>query len=246
MMIFDIDDTLIGADRAPLEELQNIIKENEDHIAFGVATGRTIDSAREVLSENNFILPDLIISSVGSEIYYKDKENNYISSRGWEKHISHLWKKEKILNLLDEFDFIELQEDETQRKHKVSYYLDADESKLKDIREKLMKYKIKANLIISHNKFLDILPYRASKGRAVRYQSYRWNIALDNILVAGDSGNDEDMLRGELRAFVVGKHSKELEKLKGRRRIYFAEKAATAGILEGINYYNFLEKEIRW
>ena len=106
----------------------------------------------------------------------------------------------------------------------------------------LEKNKIKTNVIASHNAYLDFLPFRASKGRAIRYLSYRWNIPLDSILVAGDSGNDEDMLIGELLGVVVANHSDELSKLKGRRRIYFAEKSHAAGVIEGINYYQFLDR----
>ena len=88
---------------------------------------------------------------------------------------------------------------------------------------------------------MDVLPARASKGRAVRYLSYRWNIPYDSILVAGDSGNDEDMLSGELLGVVVANHSEELERLRGRRKIYFADQPYAAGIIEGINYYNILK-----
>jgi sucrose-phosphate synthase len=241
LMIFDIDDTLIGHEEAQ-EKLKQVILENQPQIGFGVATGRTIDSAIAVLKEHNFVMPDIIISSVGSEIYYKNKDDEYFYATGWDKHISHLWKRNKIVELLDEFDFLKLQEDETQRKYKISYYHEATEEQLNQVIEKLVKNNIKANFIISHKKYIDVLPYRASKGRAVRYMAYRWNIPHENILVAGDSGNDEDMLRGELLGIVVGQHSDELKKLKGRRRIYFAKEKATAGILEGAYYYNFFEK----
>jgi len=72
--------------------------------------------------------------------------------------------------------------------------------------------------------------------------SYKWNIALGNILVCGDSGNDEEMLRGEFLGVVVGNHSPELRRLKGVRGIYFAEGEYSGGILEGIEKYNFIEK----
>jgi sucrose-phosphate synthase len=83
------------------------------------------------------------------------------------------------------------------------------------------------------------LPYRASKRKAIRYLSYQWEIPLANFLVCGDSGNDEDMLRGEPRAVVVGNYSPELEPLKGLRNVYFAAQKFAGGILEGIEHYQF-------
>ncbi len=240
-MIFDIDDTLLG-DNEAAERMKKLIQENNIHIGFGVATGRTIDSAKEVLKENKFVLPDLIISSVGSEIYYRDHDN-YVLSTGWKAHISQGWKREQIFNTLSEFDFLDYQEEDTQRDFKVSYFIEDAENNYKKVIDWLVKNKMKANCILSHESYLDILPARASKGRAVRYIAYRWNLSHNNILVAGDSGNDEDMLTGELLGVVVGNHGSELKKLKGRRRIYFARKNRADGIIEGINYYNFLRKD---
>jgi sucrose-phosphate synthase len=39
---------------------------------------------------------------------------------------------------------------------------------------------------------------------------------------------------------VVGNHSPELTKLKGKSRIFFANGNYANGILEGLNHYNFL------
>jgi len=240
-MIFDIDDTLLGDEEAA-EKMKKIIHENNDHVGFGVATGRTINSAKNILKENNFILPDLIISSVGSEVYYRDKED-YVFSTGWEAHISQGWKRQQVVDVLADFDFLEYQEEETQRDFKVSYFIDEAEENYRKVVDTLVKKKIKVNCIISHHNYLDILPARASKGRAVRYIAYRWNMQHNNILVAGDSGNDEDMLTGELLGVVVGNHGEELNKLRGRRRIYFAKAERADGIIEGIENYNFLERK---
>ena len=52
----------------------------------------------------------------------------------------------------------------------------------------------KVNVIFSHQEFLDILPAGASKDKAIEFISNKWNIPLEIILVAGNSGNDEEML----------------------------------------------------
>ena len=58
--------------------------------------------------------------------------------------------------------------------------------------------------------------------------------------MAGDSGKDEDMLRGNMLGLVVGNYSPELTRLKGRERVYFAEGEYAWGILEGMQHYDFL------
>ncbi|NOY53345.1 MAG: HAD-IIB family hydrolase [Deltaproteobacteria bacterium] len=242
-IISDIDNTLIGNEEA-LEVLLERLNKNNESVGFGIATGRTIDSAMEVLQENDVPVPDLIISSVGAEIYYGP---DLVPDKGWESHISARWNREKIKQLLTEFDFLEIQEGETQRQFKLSYYIDGTHLNMSDtlarIHALLVENKCRYNLIFSHRQFIDILPYRASKGKAIRYLAYKWNTPLKNILVCGDSGNDEEMLRGEMPAIVVGNHSDELDHLKGSRNIYFSRDGFTAGILEGIENYRFLEMQ---
>ena len=103
----------------------------------------------------------------------------------------------------------------------------------------LRKRHLHANVGFSHGMYLDVLPVRASKGSAIRYLADKWGIPVDSILVAGDSGNDEEMLSGNTLGVVVGNHSPELEVLRDRERIYFAEGHYAWGILEGIDYYDF-------
>jgi sucrose-phosphate synthase len=81
------------------------------------------------------------------------------------------------------------------------------------------------------------LPWRASKGDALRYCALKWGFLINNLLVAGDSGNDVSMLRGNTRAVVVGNHSRELDRLRTHPNIYFAEGHYAWGILEGLAHY---------
>ncbi len=238
LIVTDIDQTLIGDDEA-LKEFICLVKTNKEEIGFTVATGRTVQSAVSVLEENKVHLPDVIISSVGTEIYY-NFAGRLIYSKGWDAHISYQWKKEMIMKLLSKFDYLKLQEEETQRKFKISYFMDDNPEHLLEIKDELAKNRLKSSVIYSKAQFLDILPYRASKGKAIRYLAYRWDIPFENILVAGDSGNDEEMLKGELLGVVVSNYSPELENLRDRKKIYFASKPSAGGIIEGIRYYNFL------
>ncbi len=240
LFITDIDDTLLGNDKA-LVELSSVLQEHYDTIGFGVATGRPLDLVEPVFEEYDIPYPDVIISSVGTEIYY----GKFLrQDRGWKTHLSTQWKPERIKKLMNKLDFVEVQEVDAERSFKLSYYLEDDdpEEKLRTIHQLLIDNRLRYNLVYSQNKFLDILPYRASKGKAVRYLSYKWNIPLRNILVSGDSGNDEDMLRGEVLGVVVGNYRPELKKLKGLRNIYFAPGYQAAGILEGMKHYKFLNR----
>jgi sucrose-phosphate synthase len=239
MVVTDIDHTLIGEHNERLDELVHLLHAHRDRIGFGVATGRTVDATREILSQYNIPAPDVMICSVGCEIYYGKQDE---LGKGWASHIASRWNRDKIVELLKNFDFLEYQEEATQRPFKVSYYMHPGKDRLAVIHNRLRHHGCRYNLIYSHERYLDILPYRASKGKAIRYLSYRWEIPLMNFLVCGDSGNDEEMLRGEPRAVVVANYSPELADLKGSRNVYFAANACAGGIIEGLQHYRFIDE----
>jgi sucrose-phosphate synthase len=114
--------------------------------------------------------------------------------------------------------------------------------KLQAIKRHLREAGLRVKVIVSLGMFLDIIPSRAGSGLSIRQMAYKWGFPLENILVAGDSGNDEGMLAGNTLGVVVGNYSEELEKLRRYPRVYFADACHAAGIIEGVHYYNFLDK----
>ena len=112
---------------------------------------------------------------------------------------------------------------------------------IKEVKKALRQKGFHANVVYSHQAFLDVLPIRASKGAAVRYLGMKWGLPLERFLVAGDSGNDEEMLCGDTLGVVVGNYSKELLRLRGRDKIFFARGAYAWGVLEGVDHYQFFD-----
>lgn len=242
MFITDIDGTLINeqGDHAGLEELKLLLQERGDQFVFGVASGRSLAKIMQVLTEFEVPQPDVIISSVGAFIHYGWEQN--LQDRGWEKHINYGWDPEAIRYKLRNFKGIELQAPEDQNQFKVSYYI-RDKSLTTEKITSLIGPKLSRNasIIISHNEFLDILPNRSSKGRAVRYVSHKWSIPMGQVVVSGDSGNDLDMFTGLSSGIVVGNHAPELEPLRGTKRVFFAHGISAAGILEGLKHFGFID-----
>jgi len=236
LMITDIDNTLVG-DNQSMRELFYFLQERQKEIAWGVATGRSLELTLEAMTEYNFPMPDILICSVGTEIYYGP---NLRYDKGWQQYISYQWKAEAIKATLDEFDFLVFQEAEGQRSHKISYYLeDQKNNRFEMIRERLKQRKLRCQSIYSHGQFLDILPLRASKGRAIDYIRNKFAFSPRHVMVAGDSGNDEDMIAGSSRGLVVGNHSEELVNLRNRPNIYFSKSEYAAGIMDGLRHYGF-------
>ncbi len=236
LLICDIDNTLLGDGQA-LQQLMRRLEKAGDRVAFGVATGRRLDSTLQVLKEWNVRTPDLLITSVGSEIHYG---NNLSEDLGWAQHINYRWKPDELRAALAGSSGLKLQPKVDQRRFKQSYFVDPEKIlSINKIRTCLRKHDLHCKLIYSHQAFLDLLPVRASKGLAIRYLMMKWGLSPDRLLVAGDSGNDTEMLRGETLGVVVGNYSPELDELRGEPRIYFAEGEYATGVLEGVDHYDF-------
>lgn len=238
LLVADIDDTLVGK-KDSLRELMNRINAAGGKVAFGVATGRRLDQAREELAAHKLPDPDVWITSVGSAIHYG---RGMVEDKSWQQHINYRWKPERLEEVASQFPGLERQPPEGQDTYKVSYFVEEPEAfDIAAFHSELRKSRLAAQVVFSHQAFLDLLPIRASKGLAVRYLAMRLDIPLDMVLVAGDSGNDEEMLRGDTLGVVVGNHQPELDALRGEGRIYFAEGSHARGILEGIEHYGFLD-----
>ena len=235
----DLDQNLVGKPEA-LEEFVKVIKDNRKCVSFGIATGRRIDSALALMKKYNIPRPDVLISSLGTRIHYGQ---NLTEDDFWADHIDYDWAPRRISKLLNDLPGLKRQPKSEQTHHKISYFYDA--KKAPDHHEiiKLLHQKeINANVILSFGQFLDVIPSRASKGQALRYVAQRLEIPLEHTLVAGGSGADEDMMRGNMLAVVVeNRHHEELSQLTDTDRIYFAGQPYASGIMEALEHYDFFD-----
>jgi sucrose-phosphate synthase len=233
----DIDQNLVGHPTA-LKLFCDVIKEQRKCVTFGIVTGRRIDSALAVMKKHQIPAPDILISSLGTRIHYGQSltEDSY-----WADHIDHDWSGQRIRRVLGKAPGLKLQPRKEQTPFKLSYFYDPEIAPtVEEIVSQLRQKDITANVTLSFGQFLDIIPARASKGQALRYASQRLDIPLEHILAAGGSGADEDMMRGNTLAVVVGnRHNEELSQLVDQERIYFAEQDHAQGIIEAIDYYDF-------
>lgn len=242
LFVTDIDGTLIHPElqNPGLIELKEFLLNRTDKMAFALASGRNLPLVKKVIEEEKLPLPDFIICSVGTEIYYTNGKD-YILDKGWSMFLAGRWKREDILNRINKIPWLRLQEYDAQNPFKISYYY----NKLNYNHDQLIKalgdlwYKV--NIITSHGEFIDFIPKRASKGNAVKFLCRKWAIPIASVIAAGDSGNDADMFRGAVKGIIVGNRSLELAHYKTTKNVYVAKKSASAGILEGLKHYKIIQ-----
>ncbi len=233
----DLDQSLLG-DPLSLKHFVEQVRENRKCASFGIATGRRLDSALAVMRRFNIPLPDVLFTSLGTEIYYAPQ---LVADSAWSVHVDYHWNPQGVRRVLEEMPGVVLQEKREQSRFKVSYHYDPSIApSIEEIHAALRHQELAVNVVHAFGQFLDIIPVRASKGLAIRYFAHKWGIPLEHILVAGGSGADEDMIRGNTLAVVVAnRHHEELSGLVDLDRVYFARQPYAAGILEAVDHYDF-------
>jgi len=235
-IVSDLDLNLIGDDQA-LKTLNTTLRQHRKSTQFAVCTGRRLDAALRVIKKHKIPEPDILITSSGTEIYYIPELTADVA---WAKHIDYQWTPHTIITLLKDYPGLSRQNKGEQSRFKISYYIDPKVADIEEIKRLLHQEEQSVYVQVAFGQYLDILPMRASKGLALRYVAERWQIPLERIFVAGGSGADEDMMRGNMLAAVVAnRHHEELSQLTEIERIYFSSKPFAAGVLEAIEYYDF-------
>jgi len=236
VLVTDVDDTLTGDDEA-LATLLERLETTDANVGFGIATGRTLKEALVLMEELEVRVPDVLITAAGTELHYGTR---LLPDRSWERQIRYRWDRDEVRSVIGAIPGLSpVPESET--KYRLRYRLDPGRAPtLREIRRRARQEGLRVTTILDHEVYLDVIPVRASSGLAIRFFCFKWNLEPQRLLVAGDSGNDWDMLSGDTLGVVVSNHTPELERLRGRPRIHFAKSPHARGILEGIDCYDFL------
>ena len=235
-IVSDLDQNLIGDDLA-LKRLIEVLRQHRQSTQFIIATGRRLDSALKLMKAYDIPEPDVLMTSSGTEIYHTPE---LIADIAWARHINYQWSLPQLKNILAAVPGLELQPKKEQSRFKLSFYINPEIADIEALKTLLLQQEQAVHIQLAFGQFLDILPLRASKGMALRFIANRLRIPLEAVFVAGGSGADEEMMRGNpLAAVVANRHHEELSQLVDTERIYFSRQPNAAGILEALAYYDF-------
>lgn len=234
LLVCDIDNTLIGCEAAL--GIFRRWRSRQAGLAFGVATGRSFHSAMAVLEQQESPRPQVMITSVGSEIYHLDGNGvTYTVDLAWRQTIAAGWDRAAVHNALCGLDGLVPQGPLEQRALKLSYFGDA--AAARRVRALLDEAGLPARVIHSHGRYLDVLPAAASKGTAVDHVRALYALPEHAVFVAGDSGNDIEMLRVRTQAIIVANYSDDLASNAALQHSYVARRTHARGIIEGVSHF---------
>jgi sucrose-6-phosphatase len=238
LLVTDLDHTYVG-DRPALDQLQQTLQAARTQGAQLVySTGRSHPSYQALAEEENLLSPDILITAVGTEIRINDQLDET-----WHKHLNQQWSLDRIRQTTDRYPALVKQPAAEQNPYKLSFFLHPNAgSVLTHLTEDLESQSLKAQVIYSSKRDLDILPLRANKGNALTYVREKLGFSIDETIACGDSGNDIALFTQNTLGIIVGNAHAELlkwHKKEGGDRQYLAKASYAAGILEGLTHFGF-------
>jgi sucrose-6F-phosphate phosphohydrolase len=267
LLCSDLDRTLIpnGAeDESPRARQLFAHLAAHPQLQLAYVSGRDKNLVREAIAGFALPEPDFVIGDVGTTIYQVDGDQ-WRMNQGWQREIGKDWHghdHDGITTLLAGMvgKDLELQPPEKQNRYKASYYTDPsiDPRTLKQqISDLLEGHDIATHIIWSRDDaeqigLLDILPRRANKLQAIRFLMTDKAFEESNIVFAGDSGNDLDVLVSGFQAILVNNAAEDVRQTAIHRlaeaghndRLYLAKGDFmglngnyAAGVLEGLAHF---------
>lgn len=226
-------------------------------------TGRDLPLVIQAIADHKLPTPAFAITDVGTRIYRHDQQE-WIELLPWQTQIAADWRGKphgQLQQALGRFSELTLQEPSRQNDFKLSYYLplSADRKNLlKQVKQQLTRLGVAASLIYSIDEqeqigLLDILPRHATKLHGIEFLQQHLGYGLEEVIFAGDSGNDVVVLGSSIRSILVANAGPEIKQqaLELAKRndcletLYVARQKNfplggnySAGVVQGVVFYN--------
>lgn len=254
----DLDGTLIplpgnAQNQADLRTLDRQIERNGATLTF--VTGRHFESVAGAIEEFRLPWPAWIICDVGTSIYRRLPSGEFEPVVAYQRHQERIIAAMPILTLRQRLRTtrqLQLQEPEKQGRFKLSFYADAVRlSELVDrLQQELEQLGAPYSIVQSVDPFngdglIDLLPTSVSKAHALRWWIQFADLERQQVVFAGDSGNDLAALTAGYQAILVGNADRLLaqqvsdahREFGWENRLYLARGTATSGVLEGCHWF---------
>lgn len=231
LLATDLDGTLVG-DKNSLNKLFDFYDSQSYEVSLVYITGRHYQSALSLIEEENLPVPHVLITDVGTGIY---TGNQLDPDLEWTNRLEQSWTPEKIEAIAQTISGLVSQD--LPITNRCSYFA-SDPAVVSTFQSELDKAGIPHKLIYSGSRDVDILPAESGKGQALQYILDKYKLSEAKLLVAGDSGNDVEMLTMGFPSVIVGNAQPELLAQPEHPSIYRAEQKFAGGIHEAWSHFH--------
>ncbi|KAA5539087.1 HAD-IIB family hydrolase [Roseiconus nitratireducens] len=252
----DLDGTLIPLDNNPahfdaLEKIQAIVASHRLQMLF--VTGRSFDLTRQAMETYRLPTPNAILCDVGTRLMCRDGGEQFRQNEAFRQEMVELrgpWGNQRIRDEVTRRGFpITPQVEANQTEVKCSFDFDVKHfARVQSlVHDWISDEQLPLKMTISVDPFtggglLDLLPAGADKAFGLSWWCRSRGIPDNDVVFAGDSGNDTAAINGGANAIIVGNAADSLiqaaQQHHGDRNTLFkATEDATAGVLQGLTHF---------
>lgn len=233
----DLDGTFLGGSAVERSDFYAWIEARRALIGLVFVTGRDPDFITHLTRTTDVPRPDIVIGDVGTSIYAVAADHQLSPMPALEAEIAQAWGDAgaRVAEALADAPGLTLQD--TPFRHRLSYDMDPVSF------DPSARTRIEAmglDVLISDNRFFDVLPPGVSKGPTLERLVAHFRLRASRVLAAGDTLNDLSMLELDLPGVAVGNAEQGLLTALTSPQTYRAKGHGVAGIAEAINHFNFL------
>jgi len=232
----DLDGTFLGGSASDREALYDWIETHRETVGLVFVTGRDPEFIADLTDRTGAPQPDYVVGDVGTTIAEVGPAGEILPIPALEMQIASAWADagDRVRAALDGAAGLTLQP--TGFRYRVSYDLDRAGF---DAAAVTLVEEMGFDVLISDDRFFDVLPKGVSKGPSLTRLIGHLGIRPETCLVAGDTMNDFSMLALGLPAVAVGGSEPRLiEALADYSHVHRAEAVGAAGIREAIRAFD--------
>jgi sucrose-6F-phosphate phosphohydrolase len=236
----DLDGTLLGnpeSARRFRETWDSLPRGTRPRLVFN--TGRSVRETLALVQARQLPEPDFVVGGVGTEFHDATRPGTlpeFVAQFG------EGWDLAAVERIVGATPGVRRQPPEFLHPYKSSWYLErADRARIEELQHRLAAAGLQVTVVYSSLRHLDVLPVRANKGNALAWLCRRLDLALDQVLVAGDTGNDSSMfLLPGVQGIVVENAQPELFEAVVKLPVFVATKVMADGVLEGLKHFGVI------
>jgi HAD superfamily hydrolase (TIGR01484 family) len=257
LLASDLDGTLIATEEGQyspegIERFRGLfVNGGANRLAY--VSGRGFELALAGVEENTLPRAEFLICDVGTSIYQFNSQDYELSSV-YQSRLKEIWGSgvaDEIDELVGDFPFASQQGADCQTEYKRSFFVALGEdaqSELRAVELALEERELSASVVfsvdpLSRRGLLDVLPQGVNKEFALRFLLELSGCSREEVVYAGDSGNDLAVFSSTWNAIMVSNTPQEVkdrarsERPNSDYQLFEASQPCIEGVLEGCEYF---------